>query len=286
MRLMTNMANNQGLRDFMALSRRCTPSSEMTATMALTNLVFAAETGTYSEIGAAHDALRRLSHEDLGIRDRCLLLRCSAHALRIAGHDDEAVETAESAHELAQSNGLADAARMSGELLVHTHLDFERTAEAERWFEATIDLADGDFVATTLSAAMHMHDRLAFCSGKTHGLADRVVARLPAVKSIGHAQSRGSELALAAATLASTRRTMEAAEALSEAVSAAKAFVGRYAADMMLDYCLYAAAELGDLEAVSGIARTHVEERESIRGLRIPPAFHRLHALRDALPRG
>lgn len=283
-RYMVNAANNDGLSRFAAISRSIASAAEVTPTQALTNLILAAETGTTADIAEAYDVLRRLDQDQMALRDRCLLLRCAAHALRIAGQPVEAVATAESACRLAQSNGLTDAARMAGELLVHTNLDYCDVGEAAKWLAWLNESASESTVASTLSASAHMRDRLAYCSGNLEGLPDRILSRLETTRALGHAQSRGSELALAAVVLSSAHLHVEASSVLESAIESAMPFSGRYSADVMFDACLAAAVQLDNLDAVKPHATTHVVERTQVRGLEIPPAFKHLRTLRASLP--
>lgn len=245
---------------------------------ALVGLIFAAEAGTAEDIASAHQRVSQVDFSGLSIWDRCLLLRCCAHAHRIAGSLAEAVETASAAYELAVAHDSDYAARLASELLCNTMLDYDRIREAELWFDRLSSTPDAS-IASTKSAIGHTRDRLDYARGNLVALAGRVADRLTIISDIGNTHGRASELALAAVVLAQSGNPHDALPLLQSAMSAAARFIGRQAADFAVEMCLAAAATCAADDAATTLARQHIKLRAIDRGLNIATAFKHLREL-------
>jgi len=272
-RATSNAGDSRGMREFARLCAEAVGPSDSTPTSALVKLIYAAELGSAADISVAYDDLRRVDLKGLPISDQCLMLRCAAHALRIGGLVEESVATAEAAFTLAQANSLELAGRLAAELLFNTHLDQGSASEAARWLARLTDAKDDRAIASTSSAAAHMRHRLEFFTGRQGGVTSQILARRQEVDRIGRTQSKASELALLAAAYATRGQLEEARLALRDAVRAAESFVGRYAGDSVLEYCMMTARHLGGDSETESLAREHVLQRVTARGLKIPPGM-------------
>ena len=277
-RMASNTEGGDGFTEFAAIARSLRDLGLGSPHAALVELIFAAEAGTAEDIAAAHERVRQVEQSQLTIWDRCLFLRCCAHAHRISGAYGEAAATAGSAFELATLYGLDYSARLSAELLCNIHLDFGRTDQATDWYhrlQATSESA----IASTVSAIGHTRDRLDFSLGNVAAIESRIDDRLAVIKEIGSTQGRASELALAAAVLAQSGRFRDAMPLLESALAALTRFIGRQAADFAMDACLAAARSCGIPERAVGLARQHLHERATTRGLSVAPGFQELNSL-------
>lgn len=273
------VSNASGVRDFSEFASIALSLGDKTPASAhagLALLIYAAENGTSEAIDGAYERIRRVEQRELSVGDRCLLLRCTAQALRIAGDLGEASATAQLAYDFAHSHRMSHAAKLAAELLCNLYLDFGLHEQARNWYDR-LTLEAG--IASTASSADHTRDRLDYLDGKLGALTERLPERLLTIQSLGHTHGRASELALAGAILFHADRKDEARDLILKALSATAPFVGRQAADFALDTCLSVAAQCGlDME-VKALGARHVTARTKLRGLSFAPAFVQLRSL-------
>lgn len=277
-RMVSNSEHVDRFAEFATTVRGLSAGAQSSPHAALAELIFAAETGTYDDIAAAHERVSQVDHGRLSIWDRCLLLRCCAHAHRIAGSLDESIATAASAYELALAHGLDYSARLSAELICNTQLDFGMIDDALEWFEILSSASDAA-IASTKSAIGHTRDRLDFARGNVSALAERIPNRLEIIGTIGSTHGRASELALAAAVLARSGRASDSIPVLHSAMVAIEPFLGRHAADFAVDMCLGAADAFGVADAAVRLGLQHIRKRAARQGLTVAPGFKYLRTL-------
>lgn len=282
-RTTSNIARTDAMARFSMVPQLRDGSLQHIPAAAVAELIFAAEEGTAGALEDAYNRFRLIDQADLSLTDRCMLLRCAAQSLRISGKTDEAVLTAETAFGIAKQHDLNFAARMASELLCHILLDENRTGEAAHWLQLASGDTDGPATASTLTAATHARDRLEFQCGEVDGISARIAERLTVIEGIGQTIGRASELALASAVLSRDGKVSEAEQVAIRALSVAHHFLGRYSADIVIDYCLQAAGKTAFRERVETIARSHIDKRTRVRGLRIAPSFRELLSVQDRL---
>lgn len=262
-RLTGNFLSTDQFREFERVSdglAQQLPSSPM---VALTRLIAAAELRSTADIIEAQKLVDQIDHGVLSVGDRCLLLRCSANALRIAGKGDDAASTAIAAVRLAEQHSIGYAAATAAELTASILLDQLDMVGARKWLETPADLARADSRPLTLTSRDHIRDRLELAEVRLESLASRVDSRISSARSFGQTRGRYAELALAVAVLASIGRTTEAEQLLPEILHAASRLSGRFAADHTLDLCLLAAESTGLLDQAYAVAERHLSLRRA-----------------------
>ncbi|WKW13011.1 AAA family ATPase [Pseudogemmatithrix spongiicola] len=281
LRLASNAADSAALRKFIEVVRNTTRSAGPSPASALSELIFAAELGSAVDIATAYDQVRSMDKAGLSVSDQCLLLRCSAHALRVGGFIDEASATGEASFRLAQEHGMKHAARLSLELLCNMHLDFANTVEASRWLELLAELTASGGHGNTQTSFEHVRDRLNFSRGLTSAATSDSLGRLDLVKTFGKTHGRAGELALAAAAAAGRGDNEAAAALMKEALDGAVSFLGRPVADFILDTCLETGRLIGRESRADEVAAEHLSARSSRGEIPIAPAFRNLRSLAD-----
>ncbi|MBA3853728.1 MAG: hypothetical protein C0503_04880 [Gemmatimonas sp.] len=285
LRLASNAADGTALMKFIAIARETTSKAGLSPAAALCELIFAAELGSTDEIAEAFNRVRSIDMEGLSISDQCLLLRCSAHALRVGGFIDEAAATGEASYQLAHAHGMKHAVRLSLELLCNMHLDYANTEQASRWLQLLAEHTTGGGHGNTQTSFEHVRDRLQFALGQMSQEPDDTSSRLTLVRSFGRTHGRAGEIALAAAAAALHGDHAAARALMEEALEGTKTFLGRPVADFIVDKCLETARLAGAEDTVLELARGHLSAR-SIRGsVPIAPAFKDLRAFADSLAR-
>lgn len=282
-RLVSNSTQHGSMPSFIESLRRVSAAAN-SPVGALVELIFAAEAGSAEDIAGAYDRLRAIEQQDLSVHDRCLLLRCAAHALRVGGQIEEALATGEAAFKHAEASGARYAARLAAELLCNTLLDYEKHAAAEGWLSILSALSSGGGHGNTQTSLDHVRDRLALATGAIHGAAEHSRKRVDLIRTFGSTHGKYGELALAAALLAACG-DLDAAEGLIvEALEGAKAFAGRPVADFIVDTCLRASHKTTLRPAVEVAGRNHLVLRARRGDLPLAPAFNELRALSKSLP--
>lgn len=236
------------------------PSSPM---VALTRLIAAAELKSATDIIEAQKLVNQIDQGALSVGDRCLLLRCSANALRIAGRTDDAASTAIAAVRLAEDHSMGYAASTASELTGSILLDQLDIAGARKWLTASKELTTGDSRPRTLTSRDHILDRLELAEERLEALAARVDIRISTARSFGQTRGRYAELALAAAVLSGIGRTLETEQLLPEILHAASKLSGRFAADHILDLCLRAAEGTSMRNQAYAVAERHLTLRRA-----------------------
>lgn len=275
-RMVSNAAGVRDFSEFASIAFSLSANGPASAHSGLALLIYAAESGTAGEIENAYERIRHIEQGELSIGDRCLLLRCSAHAIRIAGDLQEASATAQLAYEFAHSHQLNYAAKLAAELLCHLYLDFGLHEDARHWFDK-LTMEAG--IASTASSTDHTRDRIDFLAGRLDPLAERLPERLRTIQSFGNTHGHASELALAGAILSRSGKHDEAREFIGMALKSLEPFVGRQAADFALDTCLMVASQCDLGPEARSLALKHVAARTQQRGLKFAPGFAQLCAI-------
>lgn len=260
-RLTINTVEAHHFRQFADANDRLAREIPNSAIVALTRLIGAAELRSAADVLSAHSQLDQIDYDALSAGDRCLVLRCSAHALRIAGRMNEAIRTAEAAITLADKHLMPVAAATASELAGSMYLDQLDLSTARRWLDAA---SNGPRTTNIRSARDFTRDRLHFAEGRLDELATSVDEKIETARSFGASRGRCTELSLAAAVLASVGRRADADALVAEVLGVVKPLCGRYAADLTIDFCLRAAANSNLEDEAVSVAKDHLNMRHAV----------------------
>jgi DNA-binding SARP family transcriptional activator len=253
--------NRQGVSSALAFFEK---SQELAAVFGetvaslLTRLIVSSELGSRDEILASFSTLERAGLDHVSVPDRCMLLRFSAHALRVAGEIERALHSGIQAFELATENQLHHQARVASELLVFTFLDQDDCESALHWIQRAANLSDTVRFGTSLTSLTHAKNRLDVQSGRFDLVANRILATNPVVSPTGSLSGRLSEHSLAAYVLANTGRHDLAQAIVREIAPEVEHLRGRYIGDFPAEASCRTLICLGDVSAASALAREHM----------------------------
>lgn len=224
----------------------------------LTRLIVKSELGSRDEILAAFGTLERAGLDHVSVPDRCMLLRFSAHALRVAGEIDRALNSGIHAFELAAENKLLHQARVAAELLVFTFLDQDDCESASSWIDRAADLSSTVRFGTSLTSLTHAKNRLDVQSGRFDLVASRMLSSNPVASPSGSLAGRLSQDALAAYVLANTGQHDLARAIVREIAPEVEQLRGRYIGDFPAEASCRTLLCLEDFSAASALAREHM----------------------------
>lgn len=283
-RLTGNFLDTDQFREFERIGEELAQQLPSSPAVALTRLIAAAELRSASDILEAQKVVDQIDHGSLSVGDRCLLLRCSANALRIAGRAGDAVDSAASAVRLAEEHSMMFAASTAAELLASILLDDLDIPSARRWLDGKSGRAPECGTPRTLSSRDHTRDRLELAEGRFDLLARNADDRVACARTFGQTRGRYAELALAAAVYAGIGRATDAERLLPEILHAATGLLGRFAADHTLDMCLQAAEGTNLRDRSFALAERHLKLRASAGVGGLPRICVRLRDLQQRLP--
>lgn len=283
MRLATNAAQRGFLAKFVESLRAAPTETTLTPETALTELIFAAETGSVPEIVSAHEVLSSVPVASLPVHEQCLLLRFSCHALRIARDVRRAKDAGEAAYHLAMAHSLHHQARIAAELLCYLNLDEECVDEAEAWNQRSAELTASAPHGTSRISLDHARDRIDIQRGRFREVAERALGRLGDVRNIRTKHARYGVIALMAYALAEAGQHEAARELIVEANDGIAQFAGSPGGDFPTEMLLRAHQSVSPAEPPPTGALTHLVQRCSTGRPPLAPLFATLRSSAETI---